>query len=1026
MVRRRRLAALVALAALAGSGQACADTRWAVYYADRAVPKDFSEYALIIFDSDNHPSLAPLKAAGKVVLGYLSLGEVASSRAYYQAVRDEGLLLQENEVWKGSFFVDVRDPRWSKRVLDQLVPGILARGFDGVFLDTLDNPGHVERLDPVKYRGMAAAAVELIRSIHRRYPSAKIMMNRAYDLLPQVERDINYALAESVFTTYDFQTKRYVPVSKPLYEQQVALLKAAKQRRPELQVFTLDYWDPDDQDGIRGIYAEERKNGFNPYVATISLDRLVKEPARTGAVSPAARPAQTQPADRPATLASEPTPMATTPVEGALPRTILALYDSRYMKDTALVPIHQVAEMPLNHLGLIVRYHDVNKPLPSVEQLTDVRGVLTWFQSDAMADPRGFLKWAGAMLDAGKRFLVVGDLSVAFDLKRARTPQAEVDEFWSRLGLKSDGSWRATTYDWKIAAHDDSLVGFERSLGGPLSGFPGVTKIDPNVKSYLTIRRGGNPATDVELVAIGPRGAYAAPGYLISEIEESQRRQWYVNPFEFFRTAFETDGVPKPDTTTISGRRIFYSHVDGDGWRNLTQVQRYKKKEATAADVILDDVLRAYPDLPVTVAPIAGDLDPAWFGSDKILRTARAMFALPHVEAGSHTYGHPLAWGLMPLEPRRTLRAAVAVGLDRFFGYQLKGQAGQDGEALNLEHLTKGGSRTYNVEPFSLDLEIGKSIAYITALVPSGKQVRVLQWSGDTTPPASAIAATRALGVRNLNGGDTRFDPEFPSYGWVRSLGRQVGDQRQVYSSASNENTYTSGWTERFFGFRYLQATLKNTESPVRVKPHNIYYHMFSGEKLSSLTAVLENYEYARTQELAPITASDYAAIVDGFYSAQIVPIGDDRWRIENRDGLQTIRFDGHANRFVDFSQSHGVIGQREYQGSLYVALDSSDISPIVALAGTPSRGPYLVQSRWLVSSMTSDGDGFVFSTRGFGGGESAWHVAPSTTFRISVTSKSGTVRSNARSDEDGLLTLSLAPSTNEPFQVSVTPAREP
>jgi len=28
--------------------------------------------------------------------------------------------------------------------------------------------------------------------------------------------------------------------------------------------------------------------------------------------------------------------------------------------------------------------------------------------------------------------------------------------------------------------------------------------------------------------------------------------------------------VPKPDTTTLAGRRIYYSHIDGDGWKELT------------------------------------------------------------------------------------------------------------------------------------------------------------------------------------------------------------------------------------------------------------------------------------------------------------------------------------------------------------------------------------------------------------------------------------------------------------------------
>ena len=183
----------------------------------------------------------------------------------------------------------------------------------------------------------------------------------------------------------------------------------------------------------------------------------------------------------------------------------------------------------------------------------------------------------------------------------------------------------------------------------------------------------------------------------------------------------------------------------------------------------------------------------------------------------------------------------------------------------------------------------------------------------------------------------------------------------QVYASNSNENTYTDLWTDRFFAFKFLTATLKNTESPRRVTAHNIYYHMYSGEKLPSLTAVLENYRYAATQELAPITASAYAAVVDGFHTATITELGPREWRVDHRDGLQTIRFDDLSTPWVDFARSSGVLGQRVHQGSLYVALDPAVSSPVIALTRVPSAQPYLVHARWLVSHLQAGNSGFSF-----------------------------------------------------------------
>ena len=82
----------------------------------------------------------------------------------------------------------------------------------------------------------------------------------------------------------------------------------------------------------------------------------------------------------------------------------------------------------------------------------------------------------------------------------------------------------------------------------------------------------------------------------------------------FFRLAFGTDDLPKPDTTTLCGRRMYFSHIDGDGWRNLCEINKYRKRRAMSAEVILDEVLMRFPELPVSVAPIAADLDLRWHG----------------------------------------------------------------------------------------------------------------------------------------------------------------------------------------------------------------------------------------------------------------------------------------------------------------------------------------------------------------------------------------------------------------------------
>ncbi len=255
-----------------------ADVRWVVYYSDKAAPADFDAYTFLVLDRDYHPDISSLTQQGKILLGYLSLGEAERHRDYFDEVKNGGLLLGENPHWRGSYTIDIRERRWTERIISRLIPALLRRGFDGVFLDTVDSPLHLERQYPRRYRGMSDAAVRLVRAIRRNYPQIKIMLNRGYEILPRVASDIDIVLGESVYTGYDFEKKIYQRVPQADYRRQVAWLKQAAGKNPALKVLTLDYWNPDDPEGIAAIYRIQRANGFVPYVATITLDRIIPEP----------------------------------------------------------------------------------------------------------------------------------------------------------------------------------------------------------------------------------------------------------------------------------------------------------------------------------------------------------------------------------------------------------------------------------------------------------------------------------------------------------------------------------------------------------------------------------------------------------------------------------------------------------------------------------------------------------------------------------------------------------------------------
>lgn len=259
-------------------GESVEASRWLVFYGADAKPERLRPYSLVVFDPDAHPSLEQFEGRSTVSLGYLSLGEVEQFRTHFPAMKAEGIVLNANPNWQESYFVDLRDPRWAKRVIEELIPQVLFQRFDGIFLDTLDNAGYLEDLDPNRFKGMREAAIHLVKAIRLHYPQIKIMLNRSFDILPETVSAIDMLLGESIYASYDFANKSYVRVSEEQYQEQLKAMQVAKSQKPSLGLYSLDYWNPDDPKAIAEIYRVQRANGLEPYVSTIGLNEIISEP----------------------------------------------------------------------------------------------------------------------------------------------------------------------------------------------------------------------------------------------------------------------------------------------------------------------------------------------------------------------------------------------------------------------------------------------------------------------------------------------------------------------------------------------------------------------------------------------------------------------------------------------------------------------------------------------------------------------------------------------------------------------------
>lgn len=125
------------------------------------------------------------------------------------------------------------------------LPGIIQKKFDGIYIDCHEDP------------------LAVIQTIRMQCPKLAIMLKHGFPA--EAASQIDMVLAEAIFADRN-------------YQQIVSQLKNMQKANPHLEIYTLDYWNPQDKEMINHIYKEQRKHGFIPYVASIQLDSLICEP----------------------------------------------------------------------------------------------------------------------------------------------------------------------------------------------------------------------------------------------------------------------------------------------------------------------------------------------------------------------------------------------------------------------------------------------------------------------------------------------------------------------------------------------------------------------------------------------------------------------------------------------------------------------------------------------------------------------------------------------------------------------------
>ncbi len=196
-------------------------------------PDKIRGYQYVILESDLYSTfdVKLIKKQNELSIAYLSVGEVSPHRSYYSAIK--GKTLGKNQIWE-SYYLDLNDLE-TREVLFQQVDKIIAKGFEGLFLDTVDAFG---TWGPLK--DQAGAYISFIAELKNRFPSLHIMQNSGYTLLDKSNEYINSIAIESIYTDYDFKKSHYRMRDEKSQKERVDILRDVNSKY-DIPVIVIEY-----------------------------------------------------------------------------------------------------------------------------------------------------------------------------------------------------------------------------------------------------------------------------------------------------------------------------------------------------------------------------------------------------------------------------------------------------------------------------------------------------------------------------------------------------------------------------------------------------------------------------------------------------------------------------------------------------------------------------------------------------------------------------------------------------------------
>ncbi len=811
------------------------------------------------------------------IYGYVSIGEAEKERKYYKKIK-KSWIIGKNSSWN-SEIMDISNKSYHEFLFKEVIDPMRKRGFKNFFFDTLDSYQSVSLNSDFK-RKMEKGLVKFINEFKKRYPDSKIIVNRGFEIIDQIYDKIEALLFESLFFGLGGKNLSFKRVS----EDDRAWLKAQieKVKSFDVPIISVEYIPKSNKQKIKDTLVQLQRLDLIPYIA------FSKELDSYGISN-----------------------------KKPLKREILLIYDDTQFDgtdedDKVYSTAYLQLSLPVEYLGYVPILKPVSTLKISPKFMQRFAGAIIWLNGNyANKHPKAFMKIVKNIYFSGVKMLILESLN----------PQLH-KKLFNLLGIRVVPATSNLSKTGKVFCKK-GYTNFETLPFAPNHGTLYKVLNSKSICQIKTKRAKG------DLWAITDWGGIVRSGVLMNSINGYDL--WIADPFKMIKESLKLPDILIPDPTTQNGKRILFSHIDGDAIMSRVEWNN----DLFDGETIYEEILKKYK-IPMSVSIIEGETAP--YGlypklSPKLEKIAKKMFALENVEGATHTFSHPFFWG----------------------------KISKDGKHLDAKYRLK----IPNYNNFSISREIAGSLKYINEkLMPKGKKANIVFWSGDCLPRENALSFVHKNNILNINGGDTVIVDATPYLSLIAPLGLKRGDYYQVHTGQQDENVYTEDWTNRFWGFKRVIQTYKLTNAPRRFKPIDIYYHFYSGSKRASLTALQDVFEWAIKQDVIPIYTSMYIPKVLDFFYISEAKLDKNSFYVSGVKSLKTLRVS--KNRNVDFEKSKGVVGEKVYLDSKYIHLAPKQTDVKVVFSKTRKDQNYLLSSNGILEDFQRKNKNLQISFKAF------------------------------------------------------------